>query len=74
MLGADGAVVGVHAVVHHAIDVALQGEQLGLGLPRRIGHVVVQVAVAQVAEDHVAHAWEAGLQQGVRVVHEAGDG
>ncbi|MNV69894.1 hypothetical protein D3C71_1628260 [compost metagenome] len=60
--------------MNHAIDLALQRQQFGFGLAGRVGHVVMQVAIAQVAEDDVAHARKARLQQGIGLVHEAGDG
>ncbi|KAG0922876.1 hypothetical protein G6F32_014486 [Rhizopus arrhizus] len=65
VLGADGAAMRMHAVMHHAIDLALQGQQFAFGLAGRVGHVVMQVAVAQMAEDHMAHAGKTRLQQGV---------
>ena len=65
--------MGVHAVMHHFMDFILNGEHVGRAAANRVGHVVVQVAIAQMAKGDGAHAGKACLQRGSRGGQEVGN-
>ena len=75
MLGRERAAVGLHRVIDHAVDGRLMRGQKGRGFVA-IGalHVVVQIAVAQVAEIDQAHPRKRGLQRRVGGCAEGRDG
>ena len=74
MLGRDRAAQRLHRVMHQCVDrvfLLVQEAARILALGRL--HVVVQVAVAQVAEGDRAHAGPARAQRRIRAGHELGN-
>src|SRR5690606_1705113 len=72
MFGASGAAKRVHAIMHHLIDLRLQLQQCGLVRTFRSSHVVMQIAIAQIADNNVAHTRECSLQLGVGLLDKIG--
>ncbi|KAF4529848.1 hypothetical protein B566_EDAN018343 [Ephemera danica] len=75
VLGREAAAEALHLVVNDAVRLLFMRLQVG---PPAITHwplhVVVQVAVAQVAEVHQPGIGQGACEQGVGLLHEGGDG
>ena len=72
VLGADAAPARVHRAVDRVGQRGLHGEEGVIGEPLFLRHVDVDVAVAEMAEEHHAHAVEA-LGQRLHLAKEGGD-
>src|SRR5690606_4590504 len=62
VLGADGPIERMNAIVHQLINVILTCQHFRFGFAYGPLHVVVQIAVAQMTECNVAHARKMLLQ------------
>src|SRR5690625_4565255 len=73
MFGANGAIEPVHLVVDKLADISLHSLQTGIFPTVSRSHVVVKVAIAQVAEHHMLNTRKVFLQSSIGAGNELGN-